>query len=281
MSEAWIDRAWKDVLHENADDAISFFIPELAAERDYSKKPQSANPQHPVIGGDSNKGERTSDLCLSFDLKTGETSRAAFLVEQQHEEDKTLPLRMFQSYYRASDEYAIPVTSLAILTGGAKPINMYTSSWYGTSVSFTYNIYSVPRADAEELKRDKRIFAIPVLAAKRMLDAKGSAKKREEYSLELLGLTEARRLNEETMWSFKNFIHRILRIGDKDIDSKVREAWKMKFRPIDEVISDIRIRDAKEEVARNFLADGIPPDVVARNTGLELKDVQELLNLNI
>jgi hypothetical protein len=276
MSEAWIDRAWKDVLHENADDAISFFMPELAAERDYSKKPQSGDPQHPAIGGDSNKGERTSDLCLSLPIKTGGTSRAVFLVEQQHEKDESLPLRMFQSYYRACDEYASPVTSLAIFTGGAKPVDTYTNMWYGTSVSFTYNIYSVLGADAEELKRDKRIFALPVLAAKRMLDAKGSAKKREEYSLELLDLTESRRLDEETMWSLKNFIHRILRIGDKDIDPKVREAWKMKFRPIDEVVRDIRIRDAKEEVARNFLADGIPPEVVARNTGLTMEDIRGL-----
>ena len=55
MSEHWIDRAWKDVINENADDAISFFLPNLAAERDYSKEPESADPVHETIGGDSDK----------------------------------------------------------------------------------------------------------------------------------------------------------------------------------------------------------------------------------
>ncbi|GHS92652.1 hypothetical protein AGMMS50276_01050 [Synergistales bacterium] len=36
MSESWIDRCWKDVIKENVDDAISFFMPGLAAKRDYS-----------------------------------------------------------------------------------------------------------------------------------------------------------------------------------------------------------------------------------------------------
>jgi hypothetical protein len=51
MSETWIDTCWKNVLNENLDDAISFFMPGLAAERDYSKKPRAANPEHPAIGG--------------------------------------------------------------------------------------------------------------------------------------------------------------------------------------------------------------------------------------
>jgi hypothetical protein len=31
MSEKWIDRAWKDFITENVDDAILFFKPDLAA----------------------------------------------------------------------------------------------------------------------------------------------------------------------------------------------------------------------------------------------------------
>jgi len=280
MSEAWIDRSWKDLIKKNPDDAISFFMPELAAMRDYSKKPESADPTHSAIGGDSNKGERTSDVCLSLPMQTGNTSRAVFLVEQQHEKDDSLPLRMFQSYYRACDEYVSPVTSLAIFTGQAKPMDTYTRTWQGTSVSFIYNIYSVSEANVEELKRDKRIFAIPVLAGKRMLDARGKPSERGNYSLELLELTEARGLEPEKAWWLKNFIHRILRINDKDIDPKVKEVWKMKFRPIDEVIRDLNIRDAKEEkaleVARNFLAEGFAPEVVAKNTGLTMEDIRGL-----
>ena len=49
MSEHWIDRAWKDVLKGDPDDAISFFVPSLAAARDYSETLEAADPVHPAI----------------------------------------------------------------------------------------------------------------------------------------------------------------------------------------------------------------------------------------
>jgi hypothetical protein len=61
MSEQWLDRAWKDVLKGDMDDAISFFMPGLAAERDYSKTPEAADPVRPALGGKSGKGSNISD----------------------------------------------------------------------------------------------------------------------------------------------------------------------------------------------------------------------------
>jgi hypothetical protein len=66
----------------------------------------------------------------------------------------------------------------------------------------------VKNVDEEELKRDKRPFALPILAGKRMLEAGGRAEKRGEYSLELLDLTEARRMDSEKTWSLKKFVYR-------------------------------------------------------------------------
>ncbi|MDR1481168.1 MAG: hypothetical protein LBI74_00910 [Synergistaceae bacterium] len=73
----------KDVINENADDAISFFMPGLAAERDYSKKPESADPVHETIGGDSDKGSRISDVCLSVPLITGYAPRAGWMTRRR------------------------------------------------------------------------------------------------------------------------------------------------------------------------------------------------------
>jgi hypothetical protein len=295
MRESWIDRRWKDVLKENLDDAISFFMPGLAGLRDYSLKPGAADPEHPAIGGGSNKGKRISDLCVSLPLKGGGESRAIFLVEQQHEKDDTLPLRIFQSYYRASDEYALPVTSLAIYTGKTEPIDTYAREWQGTSVNFKYNVYSVDRADGDELEQDGRTgrsFALPVLAAKRMLEAGGKAPKRGEYSIELLELIKARKFDDKKAWSFQKFAYYLLQIDKDDIDPKIREVWKMQFRPIDEVVRDIHIRDAEEygwkkgreegeekkafEVARNFLKMGLPLDQIAQGTGLSIEEISGL-----
>jgi predicted transposase/invertase (TIGR01784 family) len=77
-----------------------------------------------------------------------------------------------------------------------------------------------------------------------------------------------------------------LQIGREDIDSKVKGVWKMRFRPIDEVVRDIYMRDAREEgreegieeVARNLLANGVPLDIIAKSSGLSLDDVRGLAN---
>jgi hypothetical protein len=296
MSESWIDRSWKDVIRENLDDAIAFFMPDLAAERDYMAKPGVADPEHPAIGGKSNKGKRTSDLNLSVPLKNGDESRAILLLEQQHKKDDTLPFRMFQSYYRASDRYLVPVTSLAIYTGKTEPVNIYFREWHGTSVNFKYNAYSVDRADANELKQDSRNFALVVLAAKRMLEAGGNAEKRGEYALELLELIKKRNFDGEKEWSFLNFVYRLLQIDSDDIDTKVKEAGGLQFRPIDEVVKDIHIRYAKEEgvkegkkegmkegkiegkfeVARSMLSDGFPAETIRKYTGLDESSILAL-----
>jgi hypothetical protein len=300
MSESWIDRCWKDVLKENLDDAIAFFMPGLAELRDYSQEPQAADPDRPAIGGKSSKGNRMPDLCISLPLKSGGDSRAIFMIEQQHEYDYMLPLRIFQSYYRAIDEYAIPVTLLAIYTGKTKPVNTYAKEWQGTSVCFKYNVYSVYNANVDELTRDARVFSLPILAAKKMLDARGKAQKRGEYSLELLERIRERNFDDEKASSFQRFVYHLFQIYKDDIAPKIKEVWKMKFRPISELVREIHIREAREEgwaegstegmkkgmekgmekgkfdVARTMLADGLPAETVRKYTGLDESSIRSL-----
>ncbi|GHV29437.1 hypothetical protein FACS1894167_08730 [Synergistales bacterium] len=240
------------------------------------------------IDSDSDKGMRISDVAISIPLKTGADQRIAFHIEQQHEPDKDLPLRMFQGYYRMSDRLRVPVTSLAILTGNIKPVNAYITSCYGTELNFKFGVYHVASADAEELKRDGRVFAVVVLAAKRMLDAGDNPRERGKYSLELLNLTRERGCGAGKMRDIQKFIYRILRIGDKNIDPKVREVWKMQLIPIDEAVMEIRIRDAVEEgmergvekgkfeVARKMLARKMAVSDIIDLTGLDEIDILTL-----
>jgi hypothetical protein len=56
----------------------------------------------------------------------------------------------------------------------------------------------------------------------------------------------------------------------------------MQFRPIDEIVMDIHIRDAKEEgkieVARKLLTRGISPEIIAESADLSLEEVKGLIN---
>jgi hypothetical protein len=59
-----------------------------------------------------------------------------------------------------------------------------------------------------------------------------------------------------------------------------KEAWKMGFRPIDDVVMDIRIGYAQEEVkievARSMLADGLPAETIRKYTGLDESSILSL-----
>ncbi|MDR0616493.1 MAG: hypothetical protein LBG29_06760 [Synergistaceae bacterium] len=281
MSEKWIDRSWKDIITENADDSILFFKPDLAADRDYSRKPFLIPNELPAIDTDSDKGSRNSDVGLSVPLKTGGDTRVAFHIEQQHRDDRHFfAKRMFQSYYRLSDKLQMPVTSLAIFTGNITPTDIYSASCYGTEVNFRYSFFHVASADIKKLEGDERIFALVVLAARRMLDAGENPADRGKYSLELLNLTRERGYDAERARSVQKFIYRILRIRDEKIDPKVREVWRMQLIPIDEAVREIQIRDAKEEgkieVARSMLADGLPAETIRKYTGLDESSILSL-----
>jgi hypothetical protein len=70
-------------------------------------------------------------------------------------------------------------------------------------------------------------------------------------------------------------------VTKKDIDPKVREVWKVQFRPTDEVVKEIYIRDAKEEgkieVAWKLLAKGVFVETIEECTGLDEGHIQALI----
>jgi hypothetical protein len=104
---------------------------------------------------------------------------------------------VFESWYRARDEHQITVTGLVGYTGKMSPTDNFHCEYEGTSVNFKFNIYSADKTNAEELKRDNRDFAIPALAAKRMLEAAGDPSKRGEYSIDILEMIKERVSNEK------------------------------------------------------------------------------------
>ena len=78
-------------------------------------------------------------------LTDGNTPRALFIIEQQHNPKKELAERVFESWYRARDEHQIPVTCFVVYTGHVKPADNFHSEYEGTSVSFKFNVYSIAK----------------------------------------------------------------------------------------------------------------------------------------
>jgi hypothetical protein len=272
----WLDEAWRDMLIQETDDAIEFFMPHLAADRDYTKKADLVSEDMPSLGADTNRGGRVADLCLSVYLLGGGIQRVALIVEQQHRSDPEFAHRMYTEFYRASDRLTYPVTSLAIFTGRTWHAGPYEYECYGTKLNFAYNVFRVAEADIESLRRDERPFAVVVLAAALMLEAGDDPNYREKYARELLSLMRKRKYDKLKKKVILNFVRRVFRLQDDDISQSVKEEWRMRTIPIEEAAKEVWIRHATEEgiergrieVARSMRAEGISLDIIKKCTGL-------------
>ncbi|MDR0653359.1 MAG: hypothetical protein LBG12_08640 [Synergistaceae bacterium] len=276
----WIDAAWKKVLSDGADDAIDFFLPELAKDRDRSKEVELAGGELPAIGSDSDRRARIADVCFSVPLTIGKSCKVGCVVEQQHDDDKGIAEKIFRGFYRLSDRLNDDVTALAIFTGDSMDRGEYRYSRYGVNLSFGYNTYHVMNQDIEQLKRDERVFAPVVLAARMMMEAKGESRQREEYAKELLKIMRERDYDNAKKRIVMRFIGHILRLQDKDITSELRGEFLMQFMPLSEYRKLSAIEDIREErtleIARNMLSKGASIDLIKEYTGLDEYDISML-----
>lgn len=287
-----IDAMWKEILLTCVDDAILFFLPDLAKARNTSQPIGFTREELPKIEGDSDRGMRIADAAFSVPLKGGADQRVVFLVEQQHERDANFGRRMFVEYYRMSDRMEVPVTSLAIFTGPLGSADRYDTACFGTKLSFEFNSYTVADADVEALKTNELVFAIVVLAAKRMIDAGGDPRKREEYARELIALMRKRDYGREKKRNVLAFVGKALRLRDDDINRETKEEWNMITIPLEEAVEKIKLNNAfedglekgleeglekgKKETAKKMLVRGMEPEVVADLAGLPLDEVLSL-----
>jgi len=273
----WIDAAWKKVLSDGADDAIDFFLPELAKDRDKSKEVELAGGELPAIDSDSDRRARIADVCFSVPLKTRKSCKIGCVVEQQHDDDRWIAEKIFRGFYRLSDRLNDDVTALVIFTGDSKDRGEYKYALYGVNLSFSYNTYHVMSQDIERLKLDERAFTPVVLAARMMMAAKGEPQHREKYARELLKIMREREYDNKKKRNILRFIGHILRLQDKDISSKVRGEFLMQFIPLSEYQRQSQIEDIKEEkameVASKLLAKGLSVDIIKECTGLDEDDI--------
>ena len=296
MSEKWIDTLWKSVLIEGFDDALLFFMPELAEVRDFSHATELLAEELPVIGAKSDGGMRISDVAFSIPVQGGAEQRVAFVIEQQHAHDREFALRMYEGFYRMTDRMRVLVTSLAIFTGNAKEVDRYEYACFGTELLFKYNSYSVAKADIEVLRRDERVFAVVVLAAALMLRAGGDPANREKYARGLLHLLRERDYTVTKKKMILKFVGSVFQVQKDDISRALKEEWNMIRIPLEEAIERIKIQSAFEEgmemgmekgvkmgmdkdvttMARKMLAFGVAPELIAKASGLPEDEIRAL-----
>ncbi|MDR1979082.1 MAG: hypothetical protein LBQ42_10160, partial [Synergistaceae bacterium] len=251
MSEAphkWRDMAWKKALGDGARSAIEYFMPDLAADMDPLRDVAAISGMElPVIDSDTDKGMRVSDVFLSVPLLGGEDSNVALLLEQQHDPDESLPLKMLELYVRLRDKLRTKTTAIAIYTGSAKNVDTFKDSCYGVELSFKYNTFYLPEKDIDALRRDTRPFARVVLAGRLYLEAGDDVPSRERYAWEIWNTTNKQDYGARETRFILNFAGDIFQLRDPKISQKLKEAYKMKTIPLRDYVRNIDLETAKEE----------------------------------
>jgi hypothetical protein len=188
----WRDVAWKKAITDGVLDAIAYFMPDLAADMDTSREVISiSGAELPVIGADTDKGMRVTDVFLDVPVRGGDNWSIACLIEQQHENDNALSTRLFDSFISLRGQRPPGRTTIFVIyTGDSKNVNFYIETGYGIEVTLKFRTFHLPSYDVEELRRDNNAFARVMYAGLMAYKSGDDVALREKYAMELLNLAD-------------------------------------------------------------------------------------------
>ncbi|GHS93222.1 hypothetical protein AGMMS50276_03070 [Synergistales bacterium] len=298
------DDFWKDLVKRFFYLLIKRAIPSLYEEANRNKEPDFLDKEFQDILLTSDKEIRKNphyaDLLVKVPLKNGDERRVLLHVEaQQSHKGGYLPERM--NHYRSliyAHHREEPV-ALAITTGvrPKKEANYYSHYHFGTELIYKYNNLVLSELDDDVLLSSDNPIDIVLYAAKFAI---GKNEERQKFNflrktIELLG---------ERGWSLNDkrdlllFTERIVNMKDEalmvkysEILRQYKEEGKNMYIPIAlrDQADDLLARgmekgrekgreEGKLEMARNLLANGFTPDVIAESAGLPLDQIQSMMN---
>ncbi|MDR1021297.1 MAG: hypothetical protein LBL73_11110 [Synergistaceae bacterium] len=292
------DSMWKDLIKKFFPYLLKRAIPELYGEADLSAEPKFLDKEFRDILNTSDpeihKSPNFADYVLEVPLKNGEDEWVILHIEQQGPQGGNLPDRM--NHYRCFIvvHYRREPVALAIITGGHKrEKRSYSHSRFGTKSNYEYNSLAVEELDDDELLASDNPMDLAFYAAKCALRSKGELQK-YNYLRTLAGLLAGRGWNPEEKRDLLLFIERIIYVADRKLAEKYREyrrqlgeEGKMMYIPFYELDAAEEVEkrgiekgklEGKLEVARNLLASGVSPDIIAKSAGLPQEKIRELMN---
>ncbi|MBM7571409.1 hypothetical protein [Aquibacillus albus] len=184
------DGLWKQLIHELFEEFTLFFLPNLAEEINFSRKPDFLQQELFQEIVKEKKGKLVADQIVKVYLKSGEEKWILIHVEVQGDPDPDFPKRMFRYYYRIYDKFNRDIVAIALLTDDSKGFRPDTHhySLHGTSLTYKYNMYKFNDHEEKELIESNNPFAIAVLAAKYANESKDDEVKRYRFKRKLFRL---------------------------------------------------------------------------------------------
>ncbi|MDR2366669.1 MAG: hypothetical protein LBF58_00945 [Deltaproteobacteria bacterium] len=297
----WRDVAWKDALIGGGRDALAYLMPDLFSDMDTSKENFTVSGwELPVEGSDTDKGMKKTDIIMTVPMKDEELGSVIYLIEQQHDNDKNFATRILDSIVRLRRGRPDGRTTvIAIFTGDSEDMNYYEEIFYCMELTLKYRSLHLPSVSVEELRRDNRAFARVLYAGRMAHEIGDNIKLREKHAWELLNMADDNSYDRVQKKVILEFSRRIFFLKDPQISHELKEAYNMRFLPLQEASNQIALAEAREEgleegvelglekglekgvelglkkgvekgseiVARKMLAEGIPVETIKKCTG--------------
>jgi predicted transposase YdaD len=302
------DRLWKDLLESFFYAALEVFYPALYQVADRDRKPIFLDKELRIPG--ARKGQKILDLLVEVPLKTGGSAGVLLHVELQGEiRGEPFQVRMYKYSCLIVLRMGRPFIALAIRTTPKKKSEelRYEFQYFESKISYDYRTVFIDQMGEDRLlAMTDNPLAVAVVVASRMLKAGKSEVRRFEYGREMVRLLKTRGYPLEVRHKVGQFIEgvadlraeRLLEEFEKEIADLFGEVASMPLKtPIMEKVlkrksyewgrtegilegileGETRGKlEGKRETARSMLADGMAPDLIAKFTGLSVREVQDL-----
>jgi predicted transposase/invertase (TIGR01784 family) len=237
-----------------------------------------------------------ADYVLEVPLKNGRAEWIILHIEtQQSRGGGDLAERMYHYKSLIYAHYRREPAALAIVVGKRPPNEplYYSHSLFGTESLYRYNNLVLQELGDDELMASDNPADLVLYAAKCALRSKKELQK-YRYLRKLLDLLGERGWGRDDKRDLLLFIERLLYLKDKQLEiqyieyrNQLNREGKIVFIPMGEreAAREIEqrgiekgIEKGKLEVARNLLANGVSPDVIAKSAGLPLDQIKSLMN---
>ena len=297
------DGFWKDLINRFCYYLLERAVPELYEKADTTREPRSLDKEFTdVLNIGSSKKRKAPhfvDSVSEIPLKDGGCMCVLFHCEARHGYGGG-NIAEQMNYYRCLiyARYRREPVALAIITGARrKKERLYEHSHFGTEIIYRYNNLVLAELDDEELKASDNPIDLALYAAKCALKAEEEIQK-YKYLRTLLELLAERGWSKEDKRDLLLFLERIIDLQDEDLEqqyveyrTQLTKEGKVMYIPLGErkLAEELRqqgmalgmekgIKKGKEEMVRALLANGVPPEIIAKSANLPVERVRKFIN---
>jgi hypothetical protein len=243
----WQDYAWKWLFKIAGIDAIIYFMPDLyalfAPDTEVNIIMDAPLGQHEA---DSDKGRKLPDLILKISKLRADDTNITCLIKQQHDRKKDFTERLFTSLIRLRRQCKEKekLTAFVIYTNGVNNLDHHTENFLSLSWTVNFDTFDLMSCDVEELRRDKRPFALAIYAAFMANKYRNDFTQREKIAWEILKKSRKKAYTENQKLYTLQFARRILNLNSDLINKKLKEAYVMATSPSQEHLWEQLEREA-------------------------------------